>query len=157
MGLFSKISEAKVSEGGNYLTAGVYRLEITKVITKLLRSNKHAFIVEFRVMESDNPKHRVGADVTWMVTFDKEPALGNIKQFIATACGSTDLDAVDEATAELVCVEEGENAQPLKGKFVRASAVDILTRRNTPFTRVKFILDSEGSANAAAAHVKHAA
>ncbi len=151
MGLFSRISEANYSEGGNYLKPGVYRLETTKVISKKLRTGKDAYIVEFRVLESDNPDHRVGSEVTWMVTLDKEPAMGNIKQYIATACGTTDLSGVDEATAELTVSEE----QPLTGKVVRCSAVNITTKAGRPFTKCKFLLDSMNASDIAKAHAEN--
>lgn len=152
MGLFSKISEATYSEGGNYLQEGVFRLETLKIVSKMTRKGQSAFIAEFKVLESDNPKHRIGSQVTWMVTLDKEPALGNIKQFIATACGSDDLDQVDEATAELVCSDK----QPLTGKVVRASGVNITTKAGRPFTKIKFILDQDGAPAAATVHAKAA-
>lgn len=148
MGLFSKIADASFSEGGNYLKEGVFRLEITKVISKKLRTGKDAYIVEFRVHESDNTAHRVGSEATWMVTLDKEPALGNIRQFIATACGTTDLSGVDEATTELTVSAE----QPLSGKFVRASGVNITTKAGRPFTKFKFMIDGTSVAEMAAAH-----
>lgn len=148
MGLFSNIANAQYSEGGNYLKEGVFRLEILKVVLKKTRKGVDSYIVEFKVHESDNPAHRPGSEVTWLVGFDKEPAMGNVKQFIATACGTTDLSGVDEATAELTVSAE----QPLTGKFVRASAVNITTKAGRPFTKVKFMLDSLSVAEMAAAH-----
>lgn len=150
MGMFSGISEAKYSEGGNYIKPGVFRLKVSKCIGKKLRTNKQAFIVEFNVIESDNAEHRVGSEVTWMVTMDKEPALGNIRQFIA-AVMEVDIEEVNEEVAELVVGEDN----PLASKIVRASAVNITTKAGKPFTKVKFLSDSIGDAGMKKAHAEN--
>lgn len=147
MGLFSNISNAQYSEGGNYLKDGVFRLEIKKTILKKTRKGPMGFIVECGILESTNPAHIVGSEATWMVTDDKEPFLGNVKQFIATAL-EVEMAEINEEVAELIVGDE----QPLKGKIVRASGINILTRKNTNFTKIKFIKDSAGAAGAAQAH-----
>jgi hypothetical protein len=150
MGVFGKIGEAKYSEGGVYLKPGVFRLEIQKVKFQKTRKGQEAFLVEFLVLDSTNPEHPKGSAVTWMVTMDKEPAMGNVKQFIATAFHDKlielkipvegHMDAIDEATAELVISDQ----QPLTGKVVRASANNITTKAGRPFTKVKFLADAAG-------------
>lgn len=154
MGLFGKINEAKYSEGGIYILPGVYRLRVDTVKAIRTRTAKDAFVVEVTIMESTNKDRLPGSACTWMVTLDKEPALGNIKQFISVAA-PCEMDQVTEAVAEAVTVEKGENAQPLKGRIVRCSAVEIMTKANRPFTKVKFIADSVGAAEAEKIHAEN--
>jgi len=148
MGLFGKINEAKYSEGGNYLKPGVYRLEIEAVKSLQTRTKKDAFVAEFKILESNNVDCAVGSLVSWMVTLDKEPALGNIKQFAQSVLAVTE-DKITEEVIEFMVSE----TNPCKGKMVRACAVNIMTKANRPFTKVKFIVDGEG---AAAAHAEAA-
>lgn len=147
MGLFSNISQAQFSEGGNYLKEGVFRLEVMKVILKKTRKGPMGFIAELRIVQSSNKLHEIGSDVTWMTLDSQEPFLGNVKQFIASV-SDVEMNTVDEAAAEFVVDE----AQPLKGLFVRASAVNITTQKGKAFTKVKFIPDSVGDAGADQAH-----
>jgi hypothetical protein len=76
------------------------------------------------------------------------PAMGNIKQFISAVVGC-EMSQVTEQVAEAIVSAQ----QPLKGKYVRASAINIMTKQNRPFTKVKWIIDSAGSAAAHAEHV----
>ena len=153
MGMLAKISEAKYSEGGVYILPGVYRLEVIKCIAKATRTGKNAFIAEFKILESTHKDRLPGSLCSWVVTLDKEPALGNIKQFISEAAG-VPIEAVDEAGAEAIVAETGPSPNPLAGYIVRAAAVDILTKAGRTFTKVKFIRDSAGAAAAAAEHAK---
>jgi hypothetical protein len=138
MGLYSKIRESKYSEGGNYLQVGVFRLQINEVKSMRTRKGADAFLSVFKVLESTNTAHAVGSEVTWMVTLDKEPAMGNIKQFLASVF-DVDMDDVDEAAAELAVGPQ----QPAKSRVVRASATNITTKAGRPFTKVKFFPDKD--------------
>lgn len=149
MGVFGKIGEAKYSEGGNYLKPGVYRLKTNACKYIKTRTAKDAFVVEFEVLASNNPDCSVGSLVSWMVTLDKEPALGNIKQF-AMSVLACDEDKITEQAIEFMVSE----ANPCKDKPVRACAVNIMTKANRPFTKVKFIVDAEGEAAALAEQAK---
>lgn len=147
MGVFGGIAGAKYSEGGVYLKPGVFRLEILAV--KYIKTAPHsgskdAFVVEFKVIESSNPDLLPGSLPSWMVTLDKAPALGNIKQFLTTAVEDATDEAITEAAVEYVV----SPAQPLKGVIVRASAVNIKTKANRDFTKVKFVKDSAGAEGA---------
>jgi hypothetical protein len=153
MGIFGNIKDAKYSDGGVYLKKGVYRLEILKVLYKKTRQQKDAFIAEFKVIDSTNTELLPGCVCSWMVTLDKEPALGNIKQFLAEALGCQ-MEQITEQIVEAVINESGEKANPLGGKFIRAAAVDIMTKAGRPFTKVKFIRDAAGAAAAQEEHAK---
>lgn len=150
MGIFGSIKDAKYSEGGIYIVPGVYRVKVLKVLYKKLRSGKDAFIVEVEVVDSTNPERLPGSQMSWMVTLDKEPALGNIKQFIAELFGC-DMSAVQEQHVEAL-IDEIKN--PGAGKFIRCAAVNIKTKANRDFTKVKWIRDAAGAAAAEAEHAK---
>lgn len=139
MGVFGGIKEAKFSEGGIYVLPGVYRVQITACKQIKTRTGKQAFIVECKILESTNPERLPGSQVTWMVTLDKEPALGNIKQFLAIAleCGE------DQITEEVCEFAVNEQANPLKDRIVRCSAINIQTKANRPFTKCKFFGDAD--------------
>lgn len=147
MGLFGKIGEAKFSEGGIYVLPGVYLFDIIAVKTLRTRTMKDAFVAEFSVVESSNPQRLPGSSCSWMVTFDKEPAMGNVKQFLATVLAAT-MEQITEAIAEAACSE----ANPLAGKRVRCSAVEITTKANRPFTKVKFLSADASAADIAKEH-----
>lgn len=139
MGVFGGIKEAKYSEGGVYLKPGVYRLQITACKYLHTRTGKDAFVVEMKVLESTNAERQPGSTCSWMVTLDKEPAMGNIKQFLMCAVPCAESD-IDEKVVEYVVQE---SANPLAGKIVRCSATDIMTKANRPFTKCKFFLDAD--------------
>jgi hypothetical protein len=153
MGIFGNIKDAKYSDGGVYLKAGVYRLEILKVLYKKTRQQKDAFIAEFKVLESTCKELLPGCVASWMVTLDKEPALGNIKQFLAEVLNCP-MEKIDEQIVEAVIAETGPKPNPLAGQMVRAAAVDIQTKAGRPFTKVKFIRDAAGAAAAQEEHAK---
>jgi hypothetical protein len=143
---YGGISEAKFSEGGTYVLPGVYRFKVLACKHIKMRTGKEAFVVELEVMESTNPERMPGSTCSWMVTLDKEPALGNVKQFITTACACKD-DQVNEAAVLLIVSEQN----PLKGTVLRAAATNIKTKAGRDFTKVKWLEDNVGAAGAAAA------
>lgn len=147
MGIFGGIKDAQYSDGGVYILPGVFRVKITKVLYKKTRKGQDAFIVEMEVVESTRQDRPVGSTMSWMVTLDKEPALGNIKQFLAETA-EADMSAITEEVVEAAI----SAAQPFANRFVRCSANEITTKAGRPFTKVKWIRDSAGSAGAQAAH-----
>jgi hypothetical protein len=85
-----------------------------------------------------------------MVTMDKEPALGNIKQFVQTILPEADFDAMTEAQCEqLILGICDEKLNPLKGRFARFAATEIMTKANRPFTKVKWLSDNMSAADVA--------
>lgn len=150
MGVFGGIKESKYSEGGVYVLPGVYKVAVTACKHIKTRKGQEAFVVEMLVQESNNPERMPGSSMSWMVTMDKEPALGNIKQFLKTILEAEE-DQIDESVV-LYAVDEKEN--PLAGKEVRISATNITTKSNRPFTKCKFMPATLTSAEAAAEHAK---
>jgi hypothetical protein len=150
MGLFGKIGEAKFSEGGIYILPGVYLLEIQELKAIKTRTQKDAYVAEFKVLESTNPERLPGSTCSWMVTMDKEPAMGNIKQFLSAVL-KVEMDAIDESVAEYSVNEVDDPktnrvANPCKGKIVRCSAVNIKTKgKGADFTKCKYFQDTDAT------------
>lgn len=144
---YGGISEAKFSEGGTYILPGVYRFKVLACKHINMRTGKQAFVVELEILDSTNEARLPGTTCSWMVTLDKEPALGNIKQFIATAV-PCDESQVNEEAVLLIVSEKN----PLKGKVLRVSATEITTKAGRPFTKVKWLEDSVGASGAAEAY-----
>lgn len=155
MGVFGGIKGAKYSDGGVYIEPGVGRVEIVAIKYMKTRKGQDAFIVEVKMLESNNPDRPAGSLCTWMVTLDKEPSLGNIKQFVETLIPDVSWDQRTEAECEAVilaiCAEAGERPNPLKGYKARFSATSIQTKANRPFTKVKWFPDTATEAEIAKA------
>lgn len=161
MGLYGGVENAKYSEGGVYLDPGVFLLEIQACKTIKARNGKHGFVAEFLVKESSGgSKLKPGNAVSWM-TMEGDNFLGNVKNFAAhaVACftGTTDvdLDGVTEEAIESMVAESGPNPNPLKGTQIRASAVNVKTKKGTDFTKVKWIPFLAESAEVEAAHAEN--
>jgi hypothetical protein len=149
MGLFSGIKEAKPSQGGTYLEAGIYQSRIDACKSGKARDGIGFFVVELEHLQSNNPHHPAGSRVSWMVKLDPsylETALGNIKTFLAVA-GDCDESEVDEAGTELAV----SAANPLKGVVLNISATNIKTKAGKDFTKAMFKLVKEVAAATAAA------
>lgn len=148
MGLFNKITEVKVNNGGVYFEPGVYALEALSIRTgKTREGDRPFFVAEFKILESDCEKRRPGTTVSWMVMLDKwvETGLANIKGFVCALMNIPE-EAVDEAGIEAMVSDE----QPCKGMKVRASATMIKTRgKGTDFTKVVFSAYDQAPAIAA--------
>lgn len=145
---FGGIENAQFSEGGIYVLPGVYRVKVLACKYKKTRKGQDAFIVEMEILESSNSQRMPGSSCSWMVTLDKEPALGNIKQFISVAV-PCELDQVNEQAVLMIVSEKN----PLAGRVLRISATNIVTKANRDFTKVKWLADDVGveGANAAQA------
>ncbi len=146
MGLtaFGGIEKATFSEGGVYVLPGVYRVKLLACKHIRTRTQKDAFVVEMEILESSNKERQPGSVMSWMVTMDKEPALGNVKQFISVAVPC----AMDQVNEEGVLYIVGEK-NPLKGRVLRIAATEIQTKAGRPFTKVKWLEDAVGAAAAA--------
>jgi len=130
MGMFATIKEAKVSQGSVYLKPGVYKTKINACKSGKTRAGIGFFVVELEAIESSNPDLPPGSACSWMVTLDKEPALGNIKSFLSIATDTPE-EQIDEAGVELVC----SAANPLKGTLLKCSAINIKTKAGKDFTK----------------------
>ena len=145
MGIFSDIKTAKPTLSSVYLQPGVSEVEILQCKSGKKRiGGVGFFVVELKVIKSSNEAMPPGHLCSWMVTLNNDPALGNIKTFLAVANGinlEEDPEAIDEAGAEEVC----SAANPLKGYIMRASASNIKTKANKDFTKVAWELLKEAA------------
>lgn len=147
MGIFDKIKEASMMEGGAYVLPGIYRVQIDVCKQKETRKKIGMVAVEMRVLESSNPDRPPGSAMSWVVTADKDAFLSNIKQFLSAVgipingvVHRLTPEDVDPAGAEMVF----SAGNPLKGHFARIYAYNVLTKAKTDFTRVKWINDQDG-------------
>lgn len=161
MGIFGGIKEARYSEGGVYLLPGVYRLQVVVCKQLRTRTQKDAVVVEFKVLESSTPERPVGSSVSWMLTFDKEPAMGNFKQFLGVALKWINPAATEDMIDESVCEYASGPANPLGGiaanptatpptpaitpVIIRCSAANTKTKANRDFTKVKYFVDGDAA------------
>lgn len=86
---FDGIEDADIFERGKYLNPGFeYGLEVQKILVKDTRKSGKAFIVEFKVLESNDPDTKVGVKRTWFQKMiDKDIAFPAIKEFMAALLG----------------------------------------------------------------------
>jgi dihydroxyacetone kinase len=134
MSIFAGINEAQASKGGLYFKPGIYTVDILSCTQIRTRKKEDAFLVETEVVESDSAEIKKGMRPAWMVMIrDDTSALGNIKQFIATALESTE-DEVTEEVAEFVTSAK----QPLKGTRMKVIAANVPTRAGGTFTKIEW-------------------
>lgn len=144
MGMFDGIETAQISGGGAYFKPGAYKAKI--ISCKAIRDRKGVgtFVVESELLESSEPTLPVGSVCSWVVKLDKEPALGNIKAFVAAAMDA-DPKAVKAENVDQVCSE----GNPLKDTILKVSATNITTKTGNPFTKVVW-MSADGDTNEAA-------
>ena len=139
--MFSGISEAKISQGGNYVRPGSHIFCIDALKGIRTRQNKDAFVSELTTITSrpgmsldgsPTRPHAPGEKTSWFVDLSNadSPGLGNAKAFLAAAA-EIEVEQIDEAGA-LAAVSE---QQPFAGGYIHCDAVEIETRGGKPFTR----------------------
>ncbi len=153
MGLFDEIGDAKSSGGGNYILEGMYPLVYINAVKtiKSQENNADLFIAELDIIESKVEGRDSGGTMSWVVNFAHQPALGNIKAFIAAAMNRKE----EEITAKIAdAVVTSDN--PLHGQLLRCEATEIMTKKNKqPFTKCMWAaVDGEKQAMAEELHKK---
>jgi hypothetical protein len=83
---FAGMREAKTFGSGNYLEPGNYKLEIVRMLWQKLNAGGEALIVEFKILESNNEKHKVGGEASWFQKAN-ESFLSESKLFLYAATG----------------------------------------------------------------------
>lgn len=148
MGMFKGVEQARVSEGGVYFKPGVYLAKVLACKGFQNRQQIGTFVIECELIESSEPTLPPGTLVSQVIMLNKEPALGNIKGFIATAMN----DKVENVTEEM-CDMVASPGNPLKGTVLRVSAANIKTKAGAPFTKITWLQpgDQAGLAKAQAA------
>lgn len=158
MGMFGGIKEARYTDGGSYVLEGTHRLEVLGCKKFTTKGGIPAFIIEFKVLESNNPKMTPGLICSHMIQIMAafpSVGLGNISQFLQTALTKPDKVVGPEEITEEVCeFAADEKANPLKGTVVRAFGVQQLSKqKKQEFTKIKYFTDWDktGAADAAKA------
>jgi len=135
MGVFSGIENAKSTEGGNYLHAGIYDVEVVRLSVGQTRKGVNFFAADLRVLGTNNPDHRVGEIVNWFVGFDKDAALGNVKAF-AVAClsseGAIDPATITEQVMNALCEKGGE---AVAGTKLKVQVTPVATKSGGTYSK----------------------
>jgi hypothetical protein len=149
MGIFKRIHEVARTQGGQFFLPGNYVVQVLRVKHQESRVSaaKSWFIVETRILESDNPDVKVNSEPSWMVALPgdwPDLALGNVKDFIlagyeglARFHGETGWPEEDEINEEHVEAVAGRE-QLFAGLRLTAKAFNKRTRKDAEFTRVKW-------------------
>lgn len=91
MGYFDQQANVKVGGQGTYLTKGMYRVKVQKMLVK---DNSGVLVIfEFEVVSSDNPDHPVGSTRSWTAKIlggtpkQVSAAQSNLNRFLIAALG----------------------------------------------------------------------
>lgn len=152
---FAGMNHATMSQKRPYLTEGNYRVRIDRMLFKATRGKGDALIAEVTVVESDNPAHPVGSQRSWYQSFaDKDIGGGAAREFTLAVLGYNPMGdpasfaAVDTETALGQAVDVGNT---FAGREVLVACMQIMTKRNTPFTKHAWSPVAAGGAPLAAA------
>ena len=136
MGVLAGLGNAQPSVKTPTLTPGKYRLQVQTGGVKLFRSPKDQsdfFIVNFKVVESSNEAHPLGATRGYVVKITGNlSALGNIKAVLA-ACAGLRADKDSLADIDESFVETAISSDALAGVVVDVDVHETTTRKGTPF------------------------
>lgn len=140
MGRFQGLGATNAG-GGLYFEAGAYEIEVRKVLFKQNRSREDCFIIETKVIKSDNPNRPVGCTPSVVFNFRHDMAPVNVKRFVAAALEIADVDGYQpedgqskddfwDASTEFVVSE----ANPLEGMRLGLVCVNTKTKAQKDFT-----------------------
>lgn len=134
--VFKGIEDAEISYGGFYLEPGIYEVEIGRVFTRTGRTGDPFFVVEMKVLESNNPNRPAGCSPSWVVKTNQDAAIGNIKGFLAAASGidPKDREGLKQVTAAYAEWASGAE-NPLAGNRVHVEVDIIKTRKGADFSK----------------------
>lgn len=142
---WSRIKDAQVFGRGQYLKPGNYKLRVLKMFTIRTRKKGDAFIVDFEVIESDNPEIKVGSTRNWYQGLgDEDIAFPAIKEFMLRLFGFEEdegdeefedsLDELLETCADDKWKNEEDEDHPLHGKTIAVECYMKETQKGNPFT-----------------------
>jgi hypothetical protein len=145
MGLFSKIKEASVNQGGVYVLPGKYRVRVESCKIGETRKGEAFFVTDLKILESDNEERPVDSHMSYMVMSSWDSFESNVKAFIMGVMGCEE-EEVDEDMAENAIGEE----QPLAGEIVKIEATNVKTKSGGDFTKCRWFADDGESEEQAA-------
>ena len=142
MGMFSGIKDAKANFGSNYEREGQYLMMIRRVKLGQNRGKEWFVAVEKVCLDMIDPgkepkPHTVGEQCSHLLCDygpSKDSFLPNYKAMIMGVMGVTETD-VDEETCDLITSDE----QPLAGMIVQMQNHNIVTKKGTDFTKIRYV------------------
>ena len=123
---------------------GEYLLMVEK---NLVTQRKPCFVAEFMIVQSSNPNRPPGTNAAWVQKLDDpDVAYPSIKRYAACALGCATEQQLLEVGVNLgemlnACADPEQPASaiyppnPLKDRYLSLIVTNILTKKNTPFTR----------------------
>jgi hypothetical protein len=153
--LFEGMGKAPMFGRGNYMAEGLYVVELTNVFVKPRFKGGNVFIAEFKILESNNDKHKVGTSGSWCPKLELPNTFGDIKSLVFASTGTDpksvkaeDVEAHNDATllARAACGSDSAKkeleAKGIKGEAasivgarVRLECIQTKTKENKDFTR----------------------
>ena len=133
---FAGIDKAPPSTGGQYILQGnhILLVDACKIVNSQQGKARTLYVVETTVVESDNPEMKEGTTRSWVVNFDHQPALSNIRSFVAAAMNMPFDDVTEDHSMGTV-----SEANPLKGTVLKCEAFNIKTKgKGQDFTKVQW-------------------
>lgn len=141
MGMFSGVENAKASFDAKYLGQGHYLCRVDRVKADKTRTGDEFLAVEMTVIhtfpdgDGDSQKwHRPGEAVSQLMMAKHDSFKGNVKAMIANLLGVKE-NEVAEKDCEAACSAQ----QPMAGIIAEVRARDILTKKGTPFTTIRYV------------------
>jgi hypothetical protein len=147
--LFAGMAGADMNGKGQYMGEGLFVVTIKTFKYKEGFKGK-SIIVEFSIVESNNPAHGPGTTGSWVLKMDKPQWKGDVKALVLAATGkdpkSVGAPAADSEThaaaeqiamsaiSEEYAVKAGIPHDVLIGLPVRLETVKVKTQRGTDFT-----------------------
>ncbi len=141
MSVFSGIASTSPTRSGRYIQPGQHVLTVREI--KLFESSQKQgrffFCVEADVdsyvpAPDAEASYAAGSVVSWLVDMDQPSSLSNVKGFAMALLPDVPEENIDESAMESLVSAD----QPARGITVSADAVQITTRRGTPFTKVNW-------------------
>lgn len=141
---WSGLKDAQTFDRGTYFKPGAFTLKVLNCLTKQTQKSGEGFIVEFEVMETSDPvNHAVGSKGSWFQSLkNQQVAFGAVKEFLAAVYGYDlrgpgkalfEAQMVPQIEAYAAAASDGRNN--LAGRLVRLQTEQVMTLKNTPFTR----------------------
>ncbi len=148
-----KVKEAKSTKGGVYLLPGNYIIHVQRCkmieVNPTKKVKDDAFIAEFKIIESDNPKLSAGVEASYYVdmtdTEYPDLSLGNVCDFIRAGYSSLLIQNGEESppiedieVSVQDCKEVTGTENTIAGVFLRVVAYNKPTKAGKDFTRVNW-------------------
>jgi hypothetical protein len=125
--LFTGIGDKKVKQRNDYVPEGDHVLKVLNLKTDKAFGGYGYILSELEVVETDNPKLKVGQTVSLFIKMQNgTPWMENLKAFLGAAMGYENADDVDEADCETAMAADN----PLAGTLVRCTGKKRPTKKD---------------------------